>query len=253
MGDIWNLVNLSLADCLLLGLICFAAGLVRGFSGFALSALVMAAAVSILPPVQLIPILWIQEVAASVLMARGGWQDADRKLTGLLVLGNWTGWPLGLYLTQTLPEDQSKLAALAVILVLAALQLARLRIPGLATNIGALVTGAVAGVVAGVAHVGGMVVALYVLSQGRAARNMRGTLVLYLFVGSLGSFVMLLWFGVMSEIAFWRGALFVAPTLVGVWLGTRMFSPRWEPYYRPFCLGLLIFLALVGLLRLGMS
>jgi len=37
----------------LLGLICFIAGLVRGFSGFALSAMVMASGALILPPVQL--------------------------------------------------------------------------------------------------------------------------------------------------------------------------------------------------------
>ena len=37
---------------LLLGLICFVAGIVRGFSGFALSAMVMASGALILPPVQ---------------------------------------------------------------------------------------------------------------------------------------------------------------------------------------------------------
>ena len=41
---------------LLLGLICFVAGIVRGFSGFALSAMVMASGALILPPVQLIPV-----------------------------------------------------------------------------------------------------------------------------------------------------------------------------------------------------
>jgi hypothetical protein len=45
-------------------------------------------------------------------------------------------------------------------------------------------------------------------------------------------------------------ALTLTPiTLLGVWLGTKLFNPRWEPYYKPFCLCLLIGLAAFSLLR----
>ncbi len=49
------------------------AGIVRGFSGFALSAMVMATAVMILPPIELIPMLWWLEMSASILMLKNGW------------------------------------------------------------------------------------------------------------------------------------------------------------------------------------
>lgn len=250
MPELWASLSLSGAEYLFLAVICFCAGIVRGFSGFALSALVMAVAVSVLPPVELIPMLWFQEMSASLLMARGGWRDANRMLVALLVVGTWIGWPLGLTLTTTLPVEQSKIIALIVILTLAALQLGRLRIPGLDTKPGAFLSGAVAGVVSGLAHVGGMVVALYVLAQGSAARSMRGTLVLYLFISAFGGLLIQLSFGVMDQTGVFRGLAFAPVTLIGVWLGSRLFSPRWEPYYRPFCLGLLIFLAAVGLIRM---
>jgi uncharacterized membrane protein YfcA len=175
-------LNLTMNQIVLLGVICFAAGLVRGFAGFALSALVMASAATIISPISLIPVLWFLEMAASLQMAGGGWRDANRTIAILLVVGNFIGWPIGLSLTTSLPTDTSTLIALCIILALAALQLARLRIPGLATRPGTLISGIVAGIAAGVAHVGGMVVALYVLSQNQPAKMMRGTLVVYLFL-----------------------------------------------------------------------
>lgn len=253
MADLWQMLAFSQSQALFLTLVMFCAAVVRGFAGFAQSALVMATAATVLPPVDLIPMLWLQEMAASIVMARGGWRDADRKTTALLVAGNWTGWPVGLLLTTTLPASASSLTALIIILALAVLQLVRLRIPGLHTRAGTLASGFVAGIVSGIAHVGGMVVALFVLNQDRAARSMRGTLVLYLFVGALGSLIYLAVFGVMTQTALIRGVFFIPVTFIGVWLGTRLFSPRWEPYYRPFCLCLLIGLAVLGLLRLALA
>ena len=134
----------------------FAAGLVRGFSGFALSALVMASAALILPPVQLIPICWWLELAASVLMARGGWQEADRKIVWGLVITSAIGTPIGLALTTNIDAETSKLVALCVIIALAALLLGRIRIPGLETRAGLYASGLMAGVVTGLASVGGI-------------------------------------------------------------------------------------------------
>lgn len=253
MTELWQALAFTPTQAATLALVIFCAAVVRGFAGFAQSALVIATAATVVPPVQLIPMLWFQEMAASLLMARGGWRDADRGTTALLVAGNWVGWPVGLALTTTLPTEASSLTALLIILALAALQLVRLRIPGLETRTGTVASGFVAGVVSGLAHVGGMVVALYVLSQDRAARSMRGTLVLYLFVGALGSLIYLAVFGVMTQAALMRGLLFVPVTLIGVWLGTRLFSPRWEPYYRPFCLCLLMGLAAFGLSRMALA
>lgn len=249
MADLWTVLPTTPSQTALLFAILFVAGLVRGFAGFALSALVMASAASFIAPILLIPILWFQEVAASLLMARGGWQDADRRRTALLVIGNWIGWPLGLWLTVSIPVEASTKASLAVVLVLAAMQLLKVNIPALATRAGTLIAGFVAGIVAGVAHVGGMVVALYVLSQNDTARSMRGTLVLYLFIGSFGSLIYLIFFGLMTSTAVLTSLTLTPVTLLGVWLGAKLFNPRWEPYYKPFCLCLLIGLAALSLLR----
>lgn len=242
-------LDLSQSEWIALVLICFGAGLVRGFAGFALSALVMAVAVTFLAPIELIPILWFLEMAASVLMARGGWRDADRKSVITLVLGNWAGWPVGLWLTMSISVATSKTTVLIVLIVLAASQLARIKLPFLATTSGTALTGFVAGIVSGMAHIGGMVVALYALARQADAHIMRGTLVTYLFIGSIGSFLVQLGFGVMEQTAALRGLVLVPPTILGVWLGTKLFTEKLKPYYRPFCLWLLIGLAALSLLR----
>jgi len=244
-----EILDLSSQELGILGFICFCAGLVRGFSGFALSAFVMATAVTILPPIQLIPVLWFLEMSAGLLMARGGWRDANRSDALLLVTGNLVGWPIGLWLTKTISTTTSKITVLIIIVTLAISQLARVRITFLNSKKGALISGIVAGVISGLAHVGGMIVALYALSRDSDARTMRGTLVTYLFIGSFSSFVFLLAFGVMEKIAMYRGLSMILPTMVGVWIGTKFFIPKLQPYYRPFCLSLLVGLALITLLR----
>ncbi|SMP02723.1 sulfite exporter TauE/SafE family protein [Shimia sagamensis] len=236
-----------------LTLICFVAGVVRGFSGFALSAVVMAIAVMFLAPITLIPILWFQEMTASLLMVRGGMKEANRRVVTGLVLGSAFGLPMGLSLTQELPVDTSKLVALSVIVVLAATQLAKLRLPILATRPGLWGSGILAGIVTGLAGVGGMVVALYVLASNAPAREMRASLVMFLFASSVISLATLTYFGVMNTQSALRGLALAPASAIGVIAGKAFFRPNWEPYYKPFCLCLLIGLATLGILRQGMG
>lgn len=229
--------------------IVFVAGLIRGFAGFALSAVVMAAASLIMAPVELLPVLWFLELAASIVSTRGGIRDGDMRVALWLTVTGMIGQPMGLYLTTTLPEEKSRLAALGVILALAMAQFSRLRLPWLATKPGLLGTGLVAGVVSGIAGVGGMVVALYVLAQQAMAASMRGTLILFLMLGSASGLFMFWLYDLMTEEAFLRGIVLSVPAGVGVMIGTRFFGGPLSAWYRPFCLILLITLALIGVAR----
>ncbi len=240
--------GLSPSDLLILTAICFFAGLIRGFSGFALSAVAMAAGASILPPIELIPVLWWLEMTASTIMLRGGWKDADRRVVFGLVIASAIGTPIGITLTTSLPIETSKLIALTLVVALSVTQLAKIRLAFFATKPGVYSAGLAAGIVTGLAGIGGMVIALFVLAQDAPARKMRAALVLFLFFGSITSLATYLAFGVMDQKAATRGIVFILPTAIGVLLGQRLFIPRYEPYYRPFCLSLLIALATFGIL-----
>ncbi|QIK41618.1 sulfite exporter TauE/SafE family protein [Pontivivens nitratireducens] len=244
-----RITDLPPGDLLILCAIAAFAGVVRGFSGFALSALVMATGTAILPPVALIPSLWFLEITASVLMVRGGIAESDRGVVTGLVVGALVGTPIGLSITTSVSPALSAMIALCVIIVLAATQLARIRFAFLSTRPGLLIAGIVSGVVTGLASVGGMVVALYVLARDAPARQMRASLVMYLFISSAGSAVFMVIYGLWDATTVSRGLVLSVPTGLGVAFGQRIFIPSLERFYRPLCLLLLIGLAATGLLH----
>lgn len=253
MTDFLAWTELTLFEFWLLLAVTIGAGIVRGFSGFALSAIIMASASPFIPPVQLIPICFWLEFCASLMMGRSGWHEADRGLVIGLVISSAIGTPIGLLLTTALPVETSKTIVLILVIVLAVLLLARVRFAFLATMPGLYLAGFVAGVIGGLAAVAGMVVALYVLSQDADARKMRAALVLYLFITLATSLVYQIYFDVMTWVAVQRAAVFAITTFAGVWLGQRLFVPKLEKYYRPFCLTLLTGLAMAGLIRSTLS
>ncbi|MFT7522369.1 MAG: putative membrane protein YfcA, partial [Candidatus Paceibacteria bacterium] len=167
-----SLTNLSPTEFWIVVLAVFSAGAVRGFAGFALSAILMASVVVILPPVDLIPLAFLLESAASLAMFRGGAKDADMSVVWVLAIGSIIGVPIGLYATVTISPDISKLVALIIVLSLALAQLFRLVPASMGNRAGLAVSGIVAGIVTGLASVGGMVVALYVLSSKAEAKTM---------------------------------------------------------------------------------
>ena len=241
---------LNNSDLFILILICFFAGLIRGFSGFGLSAFVMSLALTIIPPIELIPVCWWMEFVASVFMIRNGWKDSDKKISIILWLGAVFGLPLGIALTIILDFQTSKIVALVLILILALILLRNFKIQFLSTSVGTISSGVFAGVATGLASIGGMIVAIYVLASQNSARRVRASIVLYIFLNSVTTFIFLILFDVMDHKAFVRGVLLAVPSSIGVVLGSILFMQKLEKYYRPFSLGLLISFSLVGLIRL---
>ena len=252
LEQIQNLVQLTPTQMVHCVGVVFVAGMVRGFSGFALSALIMASVAPILPPIELIPICYVLEATASLIMFRGGVRDADMKIVWGLTIGSAIGVPLGLYATTALPVETSKMVALCIILGLATAQLYRASPKFLARTPGLYASGITAGIASGLAAVGGMVVALYVLAREAPARTMRASLVVFLFIGMFTSILYLLGFGVMNKLAITRGLLLAPVVAAGVLVGSTIFRPSLEGTYKKLCLGLLIFLAIAGLLRLAL-
>ncbi len=237
---------------LLLCSVALVAGMVRGFSGFGLSALIMAVMAVSIPPIMLIPICFILEASASLVMFRGGMIDGDRALVIRLVAGYTVGIPIGLAATYYFEPDTSRLIALLLILVLALLQALKLSPGFLRQQWGMLLAGFCAGIATGLASVGGMVIALYVLALHKPAREVRGSLVLFLFISMAVSTFWLVSTGILDKLALTRG-LFLAPVVIaGVLMGTWLFRPSLEQFYKRFCLFLLVILAAAGLVRLLM-
>ena len=245
-----SLIGLPVPEALFLVAAVLLAGVVRGFAGFGLTAVVVASSATILTPKELIPVCWMLEATATALIVRGGLKEADKKVGIGLTMGSIVGMPIGLALTLALPADGSKLTALSLVLVLALVQMANVRIAILATNTGLYGSGVLGGIAYGLAGLGGMAVSLYVLASGRPAPAMRGSMILYMVFSALTAPFMLVFFGLLTEQSLIRGAALMIPAAMGALLGARFFTPESAKYYRPFCLTLLIVLSSAGIIRL---
>lgn len=245
----FEILNLSHTVVAYLAATVFVAGVIRGFTGFAASAVVMAMATLVLAPIDLLPICLLLELVASAFLVRGGIKEADHKLVIPLVGFAFVALPLGLYLTKSLDRDTSTLVALATVGGLAVMQLARVPLPLGKGIFSAAVVGSLAGLVQGIASVGGLVHALYVLVLKLPPVTTRATMILgVMFSGAMGLFWQLA-MGVMTGQAVIRLLAMLLPFLLGLWLGRYFFSPGKEQYYRPVSLSVLIVLSAAGILR----
>jgi uncharacterized membrane protein YfcA len=249
MDFLTSSTQLSTTQMAIMLVVVFVAAIVRGFSGFALSALIMASLATILRPVEILPMNFILEAVAGLMMVRGGIKDADMRIVIALVIGSVVGMPVGLSLTTHVPVEVTRLMALSTILVLALLSVTNFRPRNLDSTAGRLGTGLISGIVTGIAGVGGMVIVIYIFSLGRKAKVIRASLVMYLFMTLVTSLFYLVFFGLMNSEVIWRGTFLSVPVVAGVLIGSSLFSKTHEKFYRVFCLGLLILLALTGLLR----
>jgi len=190
------------------------------------------------------------ELLASALMFRAGIKHADKSKVILLVLGSIVGVPMGAYATTQLPADTSRLLALGIIITLAVAQLFITKPKVNTSKQVTLAAGFTAGIATGLAHVGGMIIALYMLAQNLSPTVTRATLVLFLLLGSVTTGINLVLFDLFSHQSLARALVLAPAVAIGVLLGSYLFRPSLQRYYRKFCLILLIGIALASLARM---
>lgn len=247
--DLILLSGLTAQQFWITALAVLAAGLVRGFTGFGLSAIMMAAIASVIPPIELIPLCIVLETAAGIAMFRSGLAHADMAVVWRLTIGSAVGVPVGLLATMAIDPDISKIVALLIVLSLTIGQLLRVRPRFFTTQAGLLPCGFVSGIVTGLASVGGMLVALLVLARDTDAKTMRASLVMFLFIGMLITLVYLLFYDLIDRQVLQRSLIYSPIVVLGTFLGTALFRPSFTDLYKTSCLVLLIILCMVGLAK----
>ena len=249
---ILQIVNFEPWLFILISGVCLVAGIVRGFTGFGFSAVLVAIVAVFLAPIELLPIALLLEASASLFLLRGTWRDAEYKVVGLFLLGSLIGYPAGLSLTMALDPEISKMAALGLILILVTALLLDWIPPIRRTGIYLAPLGFLASFASGIAGVGGLVYAAVFLALKLPPKIMRATMVLHLLVSLVYSISAQTVMGVMDDVALARGAALVPITLLGVWIGKLFFVEGAEKYYRRVCMGFLVIITLVGLTRLAL-
>jgi uncharacterized membrane protein YfcA len=230
-------------------LVALFAGSVRGFAGFGLSAFIVACMSLWLSPQIIVPAAMMLEVLASVSLLRSVWPHVSWHWIRPLIAGYAVSVPLGVWCLSILPEVPLRLAVSTIILCVATTLLAGFR-PRWGDGIGVrLGTGLVAGFMAGLSSVGGMIAAMMLFTTSLPSARLRATLIaLFVLSASYG----LLWAGQRGLVN--RGTLLwaawlVVPMLIGIAIGRHGFTRASESQFRRAMLGVLAAVAAMGMLR----
>jgi hypothetical protein len=230
-------------------LVILVAAVVRGYSGFGASAIMVTGLSLVLPPVGVVPIALLLEIVASGGLITRVWGSVSWRLVGWLTAGAVLGMPLGMALLTYLPANQMRV--FISILVLGASLLIWFGYgirssPGRGHIFG---TGIASGLANGVAAVGGLPVVLFLLSAATSAAVSRATLIAYFMLIDFYGTGFAAANGLVTGDVVLRTVLFSIPLLAGVAMGNRQFLKTSPESFRRFTLILLMALASLGLIR----
>lgn len=228
----------------------FGAAIVRGFAGFGFSALTVALLTMMAKPAMVVPMVFMLEIAASLWMLPSLWRRIDFRWVAFVAMGLAFGSPLGVFMLANVAAEVSRpiiYTALALISIAALLQhsgkMAKWRAPP-------VVVGLVAGVGNGMAAIGGVICALFLLAdKDRQPARIRASLA--------GMFLMtdiyaLLWGGALgvAGAAHFKSAALLLPALFGgIVIGSRLFGKSDPQRYRTIALAVILVAALSAMIR----
>jgi uncharacterized membrane protein YfcA len=232
--------------------VVFVAAVVRGYSGFGASAIMVTGLGLVIPPAEVVPIALLLEIAASLGLLRQVWGSVAWPTVGWLSAGAVFGMPIGMAFLARLPADPMRVVISVLVLGASLALWFGYRLHSAPRRGHILGTGIASGLANGIAAVGGLPVVLFLLSTATGATVSRATLVIYLMLGDIYGTGVAVTHGLVTGDVGVRTAWFCIPLLAGVALGNRQFLKTTPDSFRRFTLLLLVALASLGLVR-GLS
>jgi len=245
-----ELIDFSLWEVLAAVVVLFGASVVRGYSGFGFSAVLVAGLAFFVDPIDAVPLAIGLEVLASIVQGSSVWNDIDWPRLWVLLAAAVVGNPIGVELLTSVDADVLRGSTFIILAVLTVGLLANRTTAMTATPLIVFGVGVLAGVVNGATAMSGLVLVLAMTALSVAPAEMRGTLVAYFFASDLVVMVLLWWRGELSDVYAWRLALAIPVMAAGVMVGSRMFRGASVESFRRSTLYLLLAISVVGLARL---
>jgi uncharacterized membrane protein YfcA len=241
----WLLGNWS-PLLLLYGSLCvLGAAIVRGYSGFGFSLLSITALSLALPPVAVVPSIFLLEVAASLRLLPEVWSQVHWRSIRLLLVGCLLATPLGVWALANAPLTPMKLALAAFVLLSAILLTRGVALKSMPGAVGTLGTGVATGLLNGGFGMGGPPLVVFYLSTPAGMAAGRASIIAFIIATDLMGLGFQAREGLITRDTFRLSAWFLAPLLLGVWLGSRAFRRADPVRFRLWTLRLLMLLALL--------
>jgi uncharacterized membrane protein YfcA len=238
----WDVLALSSAAILL-------AAIVRGFSGFGFSLLSVTAISLVLPVAEIVPSIFLLEIAASINLIPGIWREIHWGSLRWLMVGYVIGLPLGGYALIHAPAEPTQIVLGVFVIGTAVLMLRGFHLaktPGPGASTGA---GVASGVLNGAFGIGGPPVVLFYFSTpGAAAIGRASVIFFFLFTDLLGVGYFSTQ-GIVTAQTFVQSIAWLPALLIGVWIGVHGFRRMNQDAFRRWVLVILIALAALGIAK----
>ena len=225
----------------------FIGGLARGFSGFGAALIFMPLASAVIGPQLAAALLFVCDALMSPPMIPGAYRRAEKRQVAVMFTGAIFGVPLGTALLRYADPLALRWGIVVLVFLLLALLVSGWRYRGRPSPPATVAVGALSGLFAGAAQVGGPPVIAYWLGGTHPAAFVRANIVLYFAAGSVLTGVNYWLVGILSLEAA-ALALVVAPAFgAGLFLGSHGFGRASERVFRRICHGLIATAAVIGL------
>jgi uncharacterized membrane protein YfcA len=230
------------------GLVCIlVAAFVRGYSGFGFSLLAITALSLRLAPAEIVPSIFLMEIAASLHLLPSIWREIHWRAIGVLLVGYTVAVPLGVWLLASMPQAPMKVA-LGVFVLASALLLMRgfalKRMPGPAATVA---TGGVSGLLNGAFGIGGPPVILFFFSSPAGEAIGRASIIAFFLATDAIGLLFLAREGLVTQESLLRALIFLPALVAGIWLGAHSFKRSDPAAFRRWVLRLLALLAVLTL------
>ena len=223
LKEVLGIIELDAAALVFCSLAVIAGAYLKGYTGFGASMLWVTSMSLVLPPLQIVPMVLMFEVATSVYLLPQVWKQVQWRSIVVPLVGTWAATPVGIYALSNLPSTPIRLG-LAIVVFAAAILILRgfaLRNePSVPATVG---VGLAAGTLNGSMGIVGPPVILFYFSSPAGIVAGRASIVTY-FIGTdtVGT-AMFAAQDLVGPSVLWRTAVFLPLLIAGVALGNRGF------------------------------
>ena len=246
-------LGLSVGEVIFASFVLLLAAYVRGLTGFALSAVLVAGMSFIIDPVDAVVLALAYEVSASVIQGRSVWGEIRWRYLWVLLGAALVGNPAGVAILTTVDADILRTATFVVLTAMSLGLLLRHRAVLAPTLWTIFVVGVIAGVVNGATALSGLVLVLAMSFMTISPAEMRSTLIAYFFGSNLVVVGLLGIRGDVDGTTLWRLLAGLPILAVGILVGSSTFRTTSPERFRRITLALLISISIVGLIRVALT
>jgi len=241
--------GLSVYEWIALSTVILGASVIRGYAGFGFSAIVVAAASLFLPTREVVPLVLLLEVTASLQMAKQVWKDVNWKMVASILSGSIFFIPLGQYVLLWVAIEPMRVIAATLLLVAVMLTASGKSLPVKNRPSGWLLIGTVSGFMNGLLAMGGMWAMIFLLGSGIRVTTVRASLVALFFATDSYAVLTASGQGLLNASTLVRFVLVLPALFIGVWVGARKFEGSRAETYRKVVLTVLAGLAVLLLIK----